>query len=65
MLEAGADVRTIMAITGHKDVAMFTRCSHPTDAHLKSAVKGLEGRGLVSDLGTVTPIKDGTGRKSQ
>ncbi len=54
-----------MAITGHKDVAMFTRCSHPTDAHLKSAVKGLEGRGLVSDLGTVTPIKDGTGRKSQ
>jgi hypothetical protein len=64
MLEAGVDIRTIMAITGHKDVAMFARHSHPTDAHLKNGVEGLDGRGIVSDLGTVTPAKVGSARKS-
>ncbi|MCZ6601298.1 MAG: tyrosine-type recombinase/integrase, partial [Acidobacteria bacterium] len=28
-LEAGMDIRTIMAITGHKTAAMFIRYSHP------------------------------------
>jgi integrase len=55
MLEAGVDIRTIMAVTGHKDVAMFARYSHPSDLHLKAAVEGLAGRTLVSNLGTLVP----------
>ena len=42
-LEAGIDIRTIMAITGHKDASMFQRYSHPSDSHLKSAVEKLSG----------------------
>ncbi len=41
MLEAGVDVRSIMAITGHKSVAMFQRYSHPTFTHLKRSVEAL------------------------
>ena len=43
LLEAGVDIRTIMAITGHKSVARFKRYSHPSDSHLKTAVEGLAG----------------------
>jgi integrase len=41
MLEAGVDVRTIMAVTGHKSVAMFQRYSHPTVSRLRQAVESL------------------------
>lgn len=53
-----------MAVTGHKDVAMFARYSHPTDTHLKAAVESLSGRGLVSNLGTMAPAKGAKARKS-
>jgi hypothetical protein len=53
MLESGADVRSIMAITGHKSVAMFQRYSHPTFTHLKRTVEALSEDSLVSNLGTV------------
>ncbi len=52
MLEAGKDIRTIMAITGHKDASMFQRYSHPSDTHLKAAVEGLCDGKVVSNLGT-------------
>ena len=42
-LESGLDIRTIMAITGHKDASMFQRYSHPSDSHLKTAVESLSG----------------------
>ncbi len=42
-LESGMDIRTIMAITGHKDASMFQRYSHPSDSHLKTAVESLSG----------------------
>ncbi|MCZ6599475.1 MAG: tyrosine-type recombinase/integrase, partial [Acidobacteria bacterium] len=41
MLEAGVDIRSIMAITGHKSVVMFQRYSHPTLSHLQKAVESL------------------------
>ena len=43
MLEAGVDIRSIMAITGHKDPSMFKRYSHPSESHLKAAVEKLTG----------------------
>jgi integrase len=43
MLEAGVDIRSIMAITGHKDASMFQRYSHPSDSHLRAAVESLGG----------------------
>jgi site-specific recombinase XerD len=52
MLEAGVDIRTIMAVTGHKDVAMFARYSHPSDLHLKASVEQLCQNAHVSNLGT-------------
>ena len=41
MLEKGVSIRAIMAITGHKSVAMFHRYSHPSDSHLLAAVEAL------------------------
>ena len=52
MLEAGVDIRSIMAITGHKSVAIIQCYSHPSDAHLK-AVESLHRRRHPSNLGTV------------
>ena len=51
-LESGMDIRTIMAITGHKDASMFQRYSHPSDSHLKAAVEGLCDGKVVSNPGT-------------
>ena len=64
MLEAGVDVRTIMAVTGHKDVSMFARYSHPTDTHLKAAVESISPTALVSNLVTVAHQARGTASKS-
>ncbi|TDI33715.1 MAG: hypothetical protein E2P03_04715, partial [Acidobacteria bacterium] len=64
MLEAGVDIRTIMAVTGHKSLAMFQRYSHPTDSHLKSAVEALVNQPVVTDLVTSSTTIDSTTRKS-
>ncbi|MFQ5671356.1 MAG: tyrosine-type recombinase/integrase [Acidobacteriota bacterium] len=64
MLEAGVDIRSIMAITGHKSVTMFQRYSHPSDAHLKAAVESLHRRPDPSNLGTVADPAAGSARKS-
>ncbi len=52
MLESGADIRTMMAITGHKSVAMFQRYSHPSQPHLKTAVERLCQNGVVTPVVT-------------
>ena len=64
LLEAGVGIRSIMAITGHKSLAMFQRYSHPSDSHLKAAVESLRGRPPVSESGTVTPKAVGSARNS-
>jgi len=38
----GVDFITIMEITGHKDIRMLKRYSHPSNEHKKKAVKSLE-----------------------
>ena len=64
MLEAGVDIRAVMAVTGYKSLAMFQRYFHPTDSHLKTAVDTLAGQALVSNLGTVSRKAVGSARKS-
>ena len=53
MLEAGVDIRSIMAITGHKSTSMFQRYSHPSDSHLKAAVETVSDSPLVTETVTV------------
>lgn len=38
----GVDIPTVMEITGHRDIRMLKRYSHPTEEHKKQAVKLLE-----------------------
>ncbi len=43
MVEAGTDLITLKAITGHKTLAMLARYSHPSDALKLAAVRKAEG----------------------
>ncbi|HEX3036311.1 MAG TPA: site-specific integrase [Thermodesulfobacteriota bacterium] len=42
LVTKGVDITTVMEITGHKDIRMLKRYSHPTEEHKKNAVKLLE-----------------------
>jgi integrase len=42
MVTKGVDITTVMEITGHRDIRMLKRYSHPTQEHNKQAVKLLE-----------------------
>lgn len=42
MVTKGVDITTVMEITGHRDIRMLKRYSHPTEEHKKQAVKLLE-----------------------
>lgn len=41
LVAKGVDIITIMEKTGHKDIRMIKRYSHPTDNHKKQAVQKL------------------------
>lgn len=58
LVRAGADIPTIMKISGHKTVAMVLRYTHVDSAHIDAAAAalGMEFRGTTHQLST-TPEK--------
>ncbi len=42
LVMAGADIRAVQELMGHKSITMTMKYSHLSDAHFREAVKGLE-----------------------
>jgi len=49
LITSGVDIITIMEITGHKDIRMIKRYSHPTNSHKKQAVEKLNSNTNIDD----------------
>ena len=57
LITSGVDIITIMEITGHKDIRMIKRYSHPTISHKLEAVKKIEN--APNNPTTIPSKKDG------
>lgn len=49
LITSGVDIMTLMEITGHKDIRMIKRYSHPTNDHKKQAVQKLVSSSIEAD----------------
>ena len=58
LVTKGFDMKTIMEITGHKDIRMLIeRYTHPTQEHKKDAVNSLDGHSKDKNLYTLRTTK--------